>query len=67
MAKKILYNVNINDSRVEQFETLEDAQEYLANLTKPYITKSVYKYDTECNCWDEEVEYNVNEIINLWK
>ena len=57
--KKTWYNVNINDSRVEQFETLEQAQEYLNNQIKPYITKSIYEYDTECDEWFETVEMGV--------
>lgn len=54
MAKqKIWYNVNINDSRVEQFETLEQAQDYINKQVKPYITKSTYEYDDECEYWNE--------------
>ena len=57
--QRTYYNVNINDSRVEQFETLEEAQEYISNLMKPYITKSTYVYDQECDCWDEVAEGHI--------
>ena len=57
--KKTWYNVNVNDSRVEQFETLEEAQEYLNNQIKPYITKSIYEYDKECDEWFETSEMGV--------
>lgn len=50
------YNVNINNSRIEQFETLGQAQDYISKQVKPYITKSTYEYDDECECWDEIVE-----------
>lgn len=51
--QKTWYNVNVNDSRIEQFETLEEAQDYINKRLKPYITKSIYEYDNECECWDE--------------
>ena len=51
--QKIWYNVNVNDTRVEQFETLEQAQDYINKQIKPYITKSTYEYDNECGCWEE--------------
>lgn len=58
VEQKTLYNVNINNSRVEQFETLEQAQDYINKQIKPYITKSIYEYDNECECWDEIIEEN---------
>ena len=57
--QKVWYNVNVNDSRVEQFETLEEAQAYLEKQIKPYITKSLYVHDAMCDCWDEIEEANV--------
>lgn len=61
MAKqKTWYNVNVNGSRVEQFETLEQAQDYINKQVKPYITKSTYEHNDECECWDEISETGCN-------
>ena len=57
---KTWYNVNINNSRVEQFTTFEEAQKYLEDFkSKCYITKSVYEYsDTDA--------YEVSETNMLY-
>ena len=60
IKQKIWYNVNVNDSRIEQFETLEQAQDYINKQVKPYITKSMYEYDDECECWNEISEMSCN-------
>ena len=60
IKQKIWYNVNVNDSRIEQFETLEQAQDYINKQVKPYITKSMYEYDDECECWNEISEMGCN-------
>ena len=57
--EKTWYNVNVNGYRVEQFETLEQAQEYLNKQIKPFITKSIYKYDNECDEWYETTETGI--------
>lgn len=65
--KQLLYNVNnAEGSRVEQFETLEEAQEFLIELSKrvPFITKSVYAYYDDSIEPDEITEYNVNEKLD---
>ena len=49
--KKIWYNINLNGSRVEQFETLEQAQDYLKKISS--ITQSIYEYDADCEEWNE--------------
>ena len=67
VSKTLRYNVNnAEGSRVEQFETLEEAQQFLIELTKrvPFITKSVYAYYDDSIEPDEVTEYNVNEKLN---
>ena len=60
VKQKIWYNVNVNGSRVEQFETLKQALDYINKQVKPYITKSLYEYDNECECWNEISEIGRN-------
>ena len=67
VSKTLRYNVNnAEGSRVEQFETLEEAQQFLIELTKrvPFITKSAYAYYDDSIEPDEVTEYNVNEKLN---
>ena len=60
IKQRIWYNVNVNDSRIEQFETLEQAQDYINKQIKPYITKSTYEYSDECEFWYEISETGCN-------
>lgn len=57
--------MNISDTRLEQFETLEQAQDYINEQIKPYITKSTYEYDYECGCWEEIRETVCNQVYYL--
>lgn len=59
--QKIWYNVNANDTRLEQFETLKQAQAYINKQLKLCITKSTYEYDEECGCWEEIKEQFVTK------
>ena len=63
---KILYNLNINNERIEQFSTLKEAKEFLEkHPISIYFTKSLYTYDKECDCWDEVSESHVNQDFSL--
>lgn len=54
--QKIVYNVNVCNSRVEQFDTLEEAQDFINKKCQPYITKSTYECDCE-NCDYEDCDF----------
>ena len=59
---KTWYNVNIDGFRVDQFNTVEEAQKYIDDFkSRCYITKSVYVYDEDCIEWNEISEKNLNE------
>lgn len=63
--KKIFYNVNINDTRVEQFETLEQAYEYAKSKhTIPFLTKSVYETVEDSDISEEISEHNIHQDLS---
>jgi hypothetical protein len=60
--EKTWYNVNINGARVEQFNTVEEAQQYIDDFkSRCYITKSIYSYDEACVEWNEISEKSLND------
>ena len=56
------YNVNIDGTRVDQFGTIEEAQQYIDDFkSRCYITKTLYVYDEDCTEWYEINEKNLND------